>query len=75
MRKANPSDPFDTTPGRRFHRPRFHHYVVATPGFRTAWNRSLGIKIGAAIVIRKRAYCLKWADSIPQPMVGSPGRD
>lgn len=69
---ARKPDPFDTTPGRRYHRPRAYRYRVAddVTGTYAMWNRSLGIRIGIAVVIGHYAYCLKWADSIPKPKVG-----
>lgn len=70
-----PVDPFDTTPTRRWCRPRAHRYRVADPGYRTLWNRSHGVIIGTCTVIGHYAYCLTWANSVLKPMVGSEARD
>jgi hypothetical protein len=74
-RKPKTVDPFDTTPTRRWHRLRAYRYRVADPGYRALWNGSDGVIIGVCVVVGHYAYCLKWADSIPKPMVGSAARD
>lgn len=65
-------DPFTPDDRKRYHRPRAYRYRVAPGAPRAMWNKSFGFTIGVAVVIGQYAYCLKWADSIPGPMVGSP---
>lgn len=44
-----------------YHWPRIYRYRVADPGFRCAWNQYPGVRIGAAVVVGRYAYCVKWA--------------
>lgn len=42
------------------HFPRLYRYRVSQPGLRASWNRYPGCVIGAAVVVGKHAYCVKW---------------
>ena len=45
----------------QWHRPQLYRYRAADPGFRAMWNRYPGVVIGAAVVVGRYAYCIKWA--------------
>jgi hypothetical protein len=50
------------------HRPRIYRYQVADPGLRLAGNRYGHALIGAALVIGRYAYCVKWANARTVPL-------
>lgn len=47
------------------HRPTFYRYTVADPGLRVRRNgyanQHSAVTIGLAVVIGRKAYCVKWA--------------
>lgn len=50
-----------------WHRVRLYRYRVADPGFRLAGNRYGSALIGAALVVGRYAYCVKWANARVTP--------
>lgn len=47
--------------GIKWHRPQAYRYEVSRRGLRAALNRYPGgVVIGAAVVVGRFAYCIKW---------------
>lgn len=52
-----------------WHWPEFYRYRVASPGLRVTLNSYPGVVIGAAVIVGRFAYCVKWGNARALPAV------